>query len=74
MATDRLADVTCWLGHEIPQEEWTRRSVRLADGREVDRYETRCGCGESIVVYMDGGLIIEEIADWPLDTTGRWDR
>ena len=71
---DRLADVTCWLGHHIDQEQWTHKSVRLADGREIDHYETRCECGEEIVVYMDGGLIVEEVADWPLDIEGRWDR
>ena len=58
---DKLADVTCWLGHAQDQEQWLHRRTTLEDGREVDEYETRCDCGEAIRVFLEGGRIIEEI-------------
>jgi hypothetical protein len=59
---DRLADVTCWLGHRIDQEQWVHRT-RIVEGREVDEYETRCDCGETITVLMEGGCIVGETSD-----------
>ena len=60
---DKLADVTCWLGHHIDQEQWTHRT-RTVDGREVDEYSTRCDCGEEMTVLFEGEKIVEETSEF----------
>ena len=55
-----LSDVTCWLGHEIQQEQWHTTRTRDVDGSDVVTYETVCQCGETIRVIMADGSRIEE--------------
>ena len=57
-----LSEVTCWQGHPAPpQEEWHHCRQSLPSGREVDAYSYRCECGETITVYYDGSLLVEEV-------------